>query len=187
MSDIVLTGTIVLALQPQSGVSQRGNQWMRQSYVIEHEHGQYPKRAVFDVKDAKIQELNLQVGENVAIHLNLDCREYPENSGKFFNSLVAWKAERQMQQGYQQPVQGGWPQQQAWGQQPPQQFANAPVPPQYQQPMQGQQMPPQQPMQQAQSPFPPQAAAPQQAQQQFPPQQGVQQPQNGQLPFPPAQ
>ena len=76
MSDIVLTGTIVLALQPQSGVSQRGNQWMRQSYVIEHEHGQYPKRAVFDVKDAKIQELNLRVGENVAIHLNRLRKDY---------------------------------------------------------------------------------------------------------------
>lgn len=99
--DLIVTGTIVMALQPQSGVSQKtGNQWMRQSYIIEHEHGQYPRRLVFDVSNAKIQELNLQVGEMVTLHLNADCREYPQGSGKYFNSLEAWKADRMQQSQY---------------------------------------------------------------------------------------
>ena len=144
--DITVNGQIVQALPVQQGVSQRtGNAWQRASYIIEHEHGQYPKRMVFDVSNARIQELNLQVGETVTLHLNVDCREYPQGSGKFFNSIEAWKVERQgQQQGYQQqPMQGGYQQQ-------------APFP-QQGQPMQGQQnpFPPQQQGQQMQVPFPP--------------------------------
>ena len=207
MSEILVTGTIVQALPIQSGVSQRGNQWMRQSFIIEHEHGQYPRRMVFDIRDQKIQELSLQVGENVTLHLNIDCREYPENSGKFFNSIEAWKADRvgqQMQQGYQpqgyqqpvyqqQPMQGGYqqqpmmqqPMQGGYQQQPMQQQMPqqpAPFPP-----AQGQAMPQQQVQQPA--PFPPaqqQAPQAQQPVQQPAPQQGAQ-PQGQQLPFPPAQ
>lgn len=207
MSEILVTGTIVQALPIQSGVSQRGNQWMRQSFIIEHEHGQYPRRMVFDIRDQKIQELSLQVGENVTLHLNIDCREYPENSGKFFNSIEAWKADRvgqQMQQGYQpqgyqqpvyqqQPMQGGYqqqpmmqqPMQGGYQQQPMQQQMPqqpAPFPP-----AQGQAMPQQQVQQPA--PFPPaqqQAPQAQQQVQQPAPQQGAQ-PQGPQLPFPPAQ
>ena len=148
MSDIIVNGTIVQALPIQQGVSQRtGNTWQRASYLIEHEHGQYPKRMVFDVSNAKIQELNLQVGEEVSLHLNVSCREYPEGSGKYFNSIEAWKAERQGQQQVQQP--------QYQQQMPPQQF-----PPQVNQ--QGQ--PVQQPMPGA-APFPPQQPAQQQTQQ----------------------
>ena len=157
MSDIIVNGTIVQALPIQQGVSQRtGNTWQRASYLIEHEHGQYPKRMVFDVSNAKIQELNLQVGEEVSLHLNVSCREYPEGSGKYFNSIEAWKAERQGQQQVQQP--------QYQQQMPPQQF-----PQQVNQ--QGQ--PVQQPMPGA-APFPPQQPSQQQ------PQQGGQQ---GKLPF----
>lgn len=101
MSDVLISGTIVQALPIQQGVSQRtGTQWQRASYIIEHEHGQYPKRMVFDVSGNKIQELNLQLGETVTLHLNISCREYPENSGKFFNSIEAWKVDRAGQQPY---------------------------------------------------------------------------------------
>lgn len=107
-----LKGQIVQIFPVQSGVSQRGNQWQRATYIVEHESGQYPKRMVFDVRDAKIQELNLQMGEWVTLHFNCDCREYPQGSGKFFNSIEAWKVERQGQtqqqtapQVIQQPVQ----------------------------------------------------------------------------------
>lgn len=182
--DVIISGIIINALPIQSGTSQRGNQWSRQSYIIEHESGQYPKRMVFDAKDAKIQELALQIGQQVTVHLNVDCHEYPENSGKWFNSLSAWKVDRpQMQQGYQQPMQQGY-----------QQMAPMPQVPQQPMPQQGYQMPyaqpmmPQQPianapgtvaqpMQQAPAPFPPQQQAMPQGQQM----------QTQQLPFPPAQ
>jgi len=171
MSDILVTGNIVMALQPQSGVSQKtGNQWVRQSYIIEHEHGQYPRRLVFDVSNAKIQELNLQVGEMVTIHLNADCREYPQGSGKYFNSLEAWKADRMQQTQYA-------PQPTGYAPYPPQpQTGAAPFPPQPTTSV------PQQP---ASAPFPPQQQVAQAPVQQ--PTQQVAQPQQGGLPFPPAQ
>lgn len=138
-------GQIVQILPVQQGVSQRGNQWMRASYIIEHESGQYPKRMVFDVRDAKIQELNLQMGEWVTLHFNCDVREYPQGSGKFFNSIEAWKVERQVQHQYAtQPMQQGYqqqPMQQAAPSPFPQQPAPAPQPQQAQAPVQGQQLP----------------------------------------------
>lgn len=148
--DVLLTGTIIQALPIQSGVSQRGNQWSRASYIIEHEHGQYPRRMVFDVSNAKIQELNLQVGETVQLHLNIDMREYPAGSGKFFNSIEAWKADRMQQQ--------------------PQQYAQpyTPPTPQYQPPT-AQAPFPQQPTTAAPQPAPfPQQPAPQPQGQQLP-------------------
>jgi len=173
--DVLISGTIVLALPIQSGVSQRGTQWSRASYVIEHESGQYPKRMVFDVSGNKIQELNLQTGEQVTLHLNISCREYPENSGKYFNSIEAWKAERI---GYQQPMQPQYQQPQG-GYAPQPQYQQQPM---VQQPM-AQQFPPQvnaQGIPMAQQPYQPQpapGAAP------LPPQQPVAQPQ-GQQPLP---
>ena len=130
--DIIVTGVITQALPLQQGVSQKtGNQWARASYIIEHEHGQYPKRMVFEVSNGRIQELNIQVGEQLAVHVNVDVREYPQGSGKFFNSIEAWKVDRQVQQAYV-PQQAPMPQQgyapQPTQQYAPQQAAPAPMP-----------------------------------------------------------
>jgi len=130
--DIIVTGVITQALPVQQGVSQKtGNQWARASYIIEHEHGQYPKRMVFEVSNGRIQELNIQVGEQLAVHVNVDVREYPQGSGKFFNSIEAWKVDRQVQQAYV-PQQAPMPQQgyapQPTQQYAPQQAAPAPMP-----------------------------------------------------------
>ena len=136
--DIIVTGVITQALPVQQGVSQKtGNQWARASYIIEHEHGQYPKRMVFEVSNGRIQELNIQVGEQLAVHVNVDVREFPQGSGKFFNSIEAWKVDRQVQQAYV-PQQAPMPQQ-GYAPQPmqqaptaqqyaPQQAAPAPMP-----------------------------------------------------------
>jgi len=150
----VVKGQIVMVLPVQQGVSQRGNQWMRQSYILEHESGQYPKRMVFDVRDAKIQELNLQQGEWVTLHFNCDCREYPQGSGKFFNSIEAWKVERAGQQQVQQPQY----------QQPMQPQTPLPQQPQFPPQVNAQGQPVQQPMPGA-APFPPQQPAQQHPQQ----------------------
>ena len=144
----IVKGQIVMILPAQQGVSQRGNQWMRQSYILEHESGQYPKRMVFDVRDAKIQELNLQQGEWVTLHFNCDCREYPQGSGKYFNSIEAWKAERAGQQQVMQQTP----------------YQQAPVQQQFPPQVNAQGQPIQQPMPGA-APFPPQQPAPQQTQQ----------------------
>ena len=183
--DIIVAGIITQALPVQSGVSQRGTQWSRASYIIEHESGQYPKRMVFDVSGNRIQELALAPGQQVTLHLNISCREYPEGSGKFFNSIEAWKVDRpQMQQYGQQPMQGGYAPQQQYGQPMPQGYAPQGYAPQgYPQSAQS----PFPPQQNAPAPFPQAAPAPQQAP--FPPQADAngQPMQQGAMPFPPAQ
>lgn len=214
--EIVISGYIVAVLPCEQGTSQRtGQPWMKQGYVLQHEQGQYPKHICFEIfGQDKIQQMAIQYGEYLTVHLNADAHEDSKKPGKWYNELRCWRIDRmgqQMQPGQQMPMQGGYPPQQPMMAQP-----QYPQQPQYppQQPMAGNPFPPQQP---PQNPFPPQqpapAAAP--AQPPFPPaapaapappapptppaaapapgapapqtqQPQVQQPQSGQLPFPPA-
>ena len=157
MSEIVLSGQITAILPAQQGVSQRtGQPWVSQEYVLCHEPGQYPKSVCFRVfGQDKIQQMNIQMGEQLSVHLNIDCRQGQKG---YFNSFDCWKVDRAGQQQVQQP--------QYQQQMPPQQTQ---FPPQ----VNAQGQPVQQPMPGA-APFPPQQPAQQQ------PQQGCQQ---GKLPF----
>lgn len=98
MSEIKLTGTIVQVLPLMSGKSQRGNDWQKQTYVIEHESGQYPRRCAFDVMNDKIGQFAIKQGETVTVFLNIDCNEY---QGKWYNSVMAWRVERPTQDAVQ--------------------------------------------------------------------------------------
>lgn len=102
--DVVISGTITAILPEQSGVSQRtGNAWLRAQYKLEHEHGQYPKSVVFDViGEEKKKQFNIQQGEEITCHLNLDSHEF---NGRHYNSIECWKVERAGQQQTQQPTQ----------------------------------------------------------------------------------
>jgi hypothetical protein len=147
--DVVLSGQITAVLPLQQGVSQRSGQpWQSQEYVLCHEQGQYPKSVCFKVFGAdKIQQFAIQQGEQLTVHLGIDCRQGQKG---YFNDISCWKVERPGQQQaipqgqVQQPMQQMPPQQM---QQP--QYQQAPAQPQYQQ------MPPQQPVPGA-APFPPQ-------------------------------
>ena len=62
-----------------------------QEYVIET-HDQYPRRMCFDVfGEDKITQFNIQVGEELTVHFDVDAREW---QGRWFNSIRAWKVER---------------------------------------------------------------------------------------------
>lgn len=164
---VKLTGQITQVLPIQQGVSQRtGNAWMSQEYVIQHDFGQYPKFLNFRVfGQAKIAELNIQLGQQVTLSLDLNAYE---NNGRWYNEISAFKVEypqmqgvmsQQMQGGMQMPpMQGGMPPQQQGCQTYYQNGANQMG---YNMPPQQGGMPPQQPMQQQappqqQAPFPPQ-------------------------------
>ena len=105
--DVIMTGIITRVLPPQNGVSARtGSQWTSQEFILEHEHGQYPRSVVFRVMgEEKISKFAIQNGEAITVHLNIDCREY---QGKFFNSIECWRVERQ-QQAQQSAVPNGVP------------------------------------------------------------------------------
>lgn len=153
--DVVLNGQVTAILPVQQGVSQKSGQpWMSQEYVLCHEPGQYPRSICFRIfGEDKIKQMNIQMGEYISVHLNIDARQGQKG---YFNTVDCWKVERagqQMQQGYQPQ----YAPQQVYQQMPQQ---AAPFPPQVN--AQGQPV---------QAPFPPQqpAAQPQQGGLPFPP------------------
>ena len=108
--------------------------------------GQYPQDIIIQFAQGNCALLdNLQIGQIVKIHFNLQGREWtsPQGEVKYFNTVLGWKIEliqttniaqqyqqpqyQQAPQGYQQPPQGYAPPQQAQAY-PPQQEQ-----PQYQQ------------------------------------------------------
>ena len=104
--DFIVKGNVTQVLPMQEGVSQRtGTPWQRQSYVIEHESGQYPKSIVVDVNGIdRIQKFALAVGKYVTAHLAISAREY---NGRWYNTIEIWKVDGGQQQGQRQaPAQG---------------------------------------------------------------------------------
>ena len=95
-----LAGKVIAVLEPRGGVSKNGNEWKVQEYVIET-HDQYPRRMCFDVFGAdKIQQFNIQVGEELNVFFDIDAREW---QGRWFNSIRAWKLERVNADAQQMP------------------------------------------------------------------------------------
>ena len=110
-----ITGTIIAALTPAMGRSQRtGNPWMKQEYVIEVP-GMYPRRCCFSLfGEDRIKQFALQVGEqNVTVQFDIDAHEH---EGRWYNEIRAWNVIRAGQQaqasgssGAQMPMQGAAP------------------------------------------------------------------------------
>jgi len=105
--------------------------------------GQYPQDIIIQFAQGNCALLdNLQIGQIVKIHFNLQGREWtsPQGEVKYFNTVVGWKIEVvQPMQQYQQPMQY---------QQAPPQYQQ--TPPQY---------PPQAPQQAFSAPDPAQGAS----------------------------
>jgi hypothetical protein len=70
-----------------SGTSKgSGNEWRKQSFVIETE-GQYPKKVCFTVWGDRIDQLNaLSVGTEADVQFRVESREY---NGKWYTDLTA--------------------------------------------------------------------------------------------------
>ena len=96
-----ITGKIIAVLPARSGTSARtGAEWKVQEYVLETQE-QYPRKMCFDVFGAdKIQQFNIQVGEELNVFFDIDAREW---QGRWFNSIRAWKVERVNADAQQMP------------------------------------------------------------------------------------
>lgn len=137
-----IQGRIKVIFAPET-VGQNGFQ--KRDLVITTEE-QYPSDIIIQFTQTKCALLdNLQVGQRVKVHFNLQGREWtsPQGEVKYFNTVVGWKIEliqttnvaqqqQQAPQGYAQHPQG-YPQQPQYA--PPQQAQAYPPQgqPQYQQ------------------------------------------------------
>lgn len=92
----VITGKVLKILDEKTGVSKRtGNTWVAQEFVIETD-GQYPKKVCMQIfGEQKIAEANLQIGDTIKAHYEIDAREY---NARWYNTVNAWKVEKLTQQ-----------------------------------------------------------------------------------------
>lgn len=149
MSNIVLTGVIERVLPKTTGVSKNGTPWAKQEFVMIHSNERFERRVTFSVMgEEKLANFNIRQGEVLTAFLDMDAHEH---EGKWYNSIICWRVERAhnvqyqtqpTQQMYmpnqcqiQQPMQGGWVQQnmpqQGYAQQNAQYHAQQNFPPQY--------------------------------------------------------
>lgn len=87
-----LTGKIITEFNERGGVSNRtGNEWKAKSFVLEVP-GEYPRKLVFDVFGTdRLQAFNIQVGETLTVHFDIDAHEY---NGRWFNDIRAFRIDR---------------------------------------------------------------------------------------------
>ena len=85
-----ISGRIIAVLPLQKGTGRNGSEWKKQEYVIET-HEQYPKKMCFNLWGDKIDQFNIQAGEELTVSFDIDCHEY---NGRWFNDIRAWKVER---------------------------------------------------------------------------------------------
>lgn len=85
-----ITGKIIAALEPRSGVSKTsGSPWMTQEFVLETVNEQYPKKMMFSIfGEDKIQQAAISVGDVVVVSFDVNAREY---NGRWYNDIRAWR------------------------------------------------------------------------------------------------
>lgn len=83
-----IKGKIIQELTLQTGMGKKG-QWRKQEYILETQ-GQYPKRVCIGIWGDKIDTLNLGVGDEATVSIELESREY---NGKWYTEVRAWKVE----------------------------------------------------------------------------------------------
>ena len=83
-----LSGRIVSLLPMQTGTGKNGT-WRKQEVILETE-GQYPKKVCVAVWGDRIDEQQLQVGNNLKVDVDVESREY---NGRWYTDVKAWRVE----------------------------------------------------------------------------------------------
>ena len=83
-----LTAKLIQVLPIQTGTGKNG-QWKKQDIIVETE-GQYPKKICISIWGDKIDEKQLQAGNNFKIDFDVESREF---NGRWYTDVKAWKIE----------------------------------------------------------------------------------------------
>ena len=85
-----IKGTIIQALPEVSGISKAGNAWKKREYVIENTEGQFARKVCFTCFGENADRIQLQPGQRVTVHFDLESREY---NGRWYTEVRAWRAD----------------------------------------------------------------------------------------------
>lgn len=84
-----IKGKLTKILKIESGIAKNGNEWKKQSCIVETESKYNNQVCVTAFGEENINSLNkLKIGETVAIDCNVYSREY---NGKYYNQIDGWK------------------------------------------------------------------------------------------------
>jgi len=84
---MTITGTLIKKLDVQKGTSKKGNEWQKQSIIIETED-QFKTPVCIDVMGDKIDKVaKMEVGNRYDISVNVGSREY---NGKWYTNINGW-------------------------------------------------------------------------------------------------
>lgn len=102
-----IKGRIIQILPLVTGTSAKG-EWKKQDYILETE-AQYPKKVCFNCWGDKVDQFNIQMGEELIVSIDIESREF---NGRWYTDVRAWKVDRAqaaMQQEAPQGQFGGTP------------------------------------------------------------------------------
>lgn len=85
-----ITGKIVQILPKVTGTGKSGNNWQKQEFIIE-QPGTYPKKVMVALWGDKIDQFNLQNGEEVTASVDVESREY---NGRWYTDVKAWNVQK---------------------------------------------------------------------------------------------
>lgn len=89
--DNTFTGRVIAIMDERSGISKNGSTWREREYVIKEDADKYPKTICVKVKGENIGKFNIQLGETITAHINIDAHDW---QGKWYNEVTAWKIDR---------------------------------------------------------------------------------------------
>jgi hypothetical protein len=84
-----LTGSVIKLLPLQTGQGKSG-EWKKQEFILET-NTQFPKKVCISVWGDKIEQFNLQEGENITVSVDLESREF---NNRWYTDVRAWKITR---------------------------------------------------------------------------------------------
>ena len=89
---LTITGKLSRKLSIESGTSKAGNEWKKQTFLLDT-GSQYNPEICFQLfGEDKIELLNhYNEGEQVQVSFNLSSKEY---NGRYFHNIDAWKIEK---------------------------------------------------------------------------------------------
>ena len=89
MSELKVVGKLDKLLEKQSGTSNAGKEWVKQSFLVKSDE-QYNNLYCFEVfgKDKVDNLASISVGSTVEVSFNVGTNEW---KGKYYTSLSAWR------------------------------------------------------------------------------------------------